>query len=63
MATTLEEEQIESEIYHIGTKSISGCISCMKCTGTGTCVFNGQVNEVREKAKEIDGFIFGTPVY
>nr|UWI51457.1 flavodoxin family protein [Clostridioides difficile] len=63
VASTLEEEQIKTEIYQIGKKPIGGCISCMKCVETGNCVFDDKVNEVREKAKEIDGFIFGTPVY
>lgn len=63
IASTLEEEQIQTEIYHIGKKAISGCISCMKCSETGTCVINDQVNEMRKKTKEADGFIFGSPVY
>ena len=29
----------------------------------GKCVFNDVVNEFAEKAKDADGFIFGTPVH
>lgn len=60
---TLNEEGIDTEIFWIGIKPISGCIACKKCAGLGKCVFNDTVNEFVEKAKEADGFIFGTPVH
>ncbi len=63
VAKTLKEENIESEIFWIGTKTISGCIACKKCAEIGKCVFNDTVNEFAEKAKEFDAFIFGTPVH
>lgn len=58
----LEKNDIEAEIYWIGTSN-QGCISCRKCHETGKCVFNDKVNEFAVKAKEADGFIFGSPVY
>lgn len=60
---TLNEEGIDTEIFWIGIKPISGCIACKKCSELGKCVFNDTVNEFVEKAKEADGFIFGTPVH
>lgn len=60
---TLNEEGINTEIFWIGIKPISGCIACKKCAELGKCVFNDTVNEFVEKAKEADGFIFGTPVH
>ena len=63
VATTLNEEGIETEIFHIGTKPLSGCISCRNCRKTGKCVFDDPVNEFVELAKNADGFIFGSPVY
>lgn len=60
---TLNEEGIDTEIFWIGVKPISGCIACKKCAELGKCVFNDTVNEFVEKAKEADGFIFGTPVH
>lgn len=60
---TLNKEGIESEIFWIGNKAISGCIACRACLKTGKCVMNEVVNEFREMAKEADGFIFGTPVH
>ena len=64
IAKTLTEEGIESEIYHIGLKPISGCRGCGACTKLGRCVIADDcVNEFIEKAKDFDGFIFGSPVH
>lgn len=66
MAKQLEKVKVECEIYHIGNKPIRGCIACGKCkkSGKNLCVFNDDpVNEVIEKAKEADGFVFGSPVH
>lgn len=59
----LEKEGIEYEIFQIGGKPVRDCIGCGKCTESG-CVFTDDgVNEFIAKAKEADGFVFGTPVY
>jgi multimeric flavodoxin WrbA len=63
VAGTLTKEGIETEIYQVGTKPISGCIACRKCREIGKCVFNDSVNEFVEMAKKADGFVFGTPVH
>ncbi len=63
VAKELNNEGIETEIFWIGIKPISGCIACHKCFEKGKCVFDDVVNEFAEKAKEADGFIFGTPVH
>lgn len=63
IAHTLQEEGIESEIYHIWVKPIVGCMGCYACRKTGKCVINDGVNEFVEKAKDFDGFIFGSPVH
>lgn len=63
-AKTIKEEGIQTEIFHIGSKPLSGCIACGKCSdNSNKCVFNDAVNEVLEKSKETDGFIFGSPVH
>lgn len=59
----LNEESIDTEIFWIGTKPIAGCTACKTCAKTGKCVFNDIVNKFIEKAKEADGYIFGTPVH
>lgn len=59
----LEKEGITYEIFQLGTKPIRDCIGCGKCSDQG-CVFaDDKVNEFVAKAKEADGFVFGTPVY
>lgn len=65
IAKTLQEEGIDSEIVCLGAEPIRDCIGCLGCKDLDCkCVFaDDMVNEVLEKAKECDGFIFGTPVY
>jgi len=63
VAKTLENENIKTEIFHVGDKPIRGCTACRKCTD-GKCVFNDDiVNIAIDKAKEADAFIFGSPVH
>ncbi len=63
VAKELNHNEIETEIFWIGIKPIAGCIACKNCAKTGKCVFDDVVNEFVEKAKEADGFIFGSPVH
>ncbi len=63
VAATLNKNGIETEIFWIGNRALSGCIACKTCAKIGKCVFDDSVNECREKALEADGFIFGTPVH
>ena len=59
----LEQEGMEYEIFQIGGGPIRDCIGCGQCTEQG-CVFTDDaVNAFVKKAKEADGFVFGTPVY
>lgn len=62
-AKALNEEGIQTEIIYIGNSPMSDCIACGNCAKTGKCVFDDIVNEAAQKAKECDGFIFGSPVY
>lgn len=64
ISNTLNEFDIETEIFWIGNKAIRGCIACGKCKTSGECAFDGDVvNEFAKKALDADGFIFGSPVY
>lgn len=59
----LEKEGIDYEIFQIGAGQVRDCIGCGKCDENG-CIFkDDSVNEFVEKAREADGFVFGTPVY
>lgn len=61
---TLTECGVESEIFHIGTKPIAGCIACGKCHKEGNgCIFDDKVNELAARLDEFDGLIVGSPIY
>lgn len=63
VARILEQEGIEAEIFQLGAKPVQDCIACGKCSELHKCVFDDVVNELIEKAKGADGFVFGSPVY
>lgn len=66
VAKELENEGIETEIFHVGNKPLRGCVACGTCrkTSSGKCTFNDDpVNIALEKAEEADGFVFGSPVH
>lgn len=64
VAKTLNENDIETEIFWVGTKPVISCNACTKCSELGKCTFdNDKVNEFVQNASEADGFIFGSPVH
>lgn len=66
IANVLEQENIETEILQLGVQCYHDCTGCGACRGVlnGKCIFDDDVvNVLIEKAKDSDGFVFGTPVY
>lgn len=66
VANEIEKEGIETEIFYLGKQPIRGCIDCGYCTKNkqGKCAFNNDsVNTVIEMSKNVDGFVFGSPVH
>lgn len=66
IAKTLNNEGVETEIFHIGASAVRGCIACGGChrNGNGRCVFDGDpVNTALEKMENADGLVIGSPVY
>ena len=67
IAQELATENIETEIIHIGNKTIRGCFGCGGCykNKDDKCVVKDEplVNEAIEKMKEADGIILGSPVH
>ena len=59
----LNSEGIETSIVWLGTEAISGCLACGYCSRNGKCIKNDIVNEFAQRAKNSDGFVFGTPVH
>lgn len=64
VADTLNKDGVETEIVQTGGMPIRDCVGCGGCEKTGKCVFDDDlVNEIIDKAKTADGFVFGAPVY
>ena len=60
---SLIKEGIESDIFWIKNKPLTGCIGCGYCAKAGKCRYDDRVNEFLEIAKDYDGFVFGVPVH
>jgi len=64
VASALEKNGVATEIFHIGTGPVYGCLGCGGCRKTGKCVYDDDVcNELAAKIKVADGLIVGSPVY
>lgn len=63
VAAALNKQGIDTDIFWIGNKALSGCIACKKCVEKNQCVFDDKVNEFLDMAEDYDGFVFGTPVH
>lgn len=64
VAEQLNRQQIETNIFHIGSGPIRDCIGCKKCKETGLCIFrDDKVNECIALATQADGIVVGSPVY
>lgn len=63
VAEMFHKEDIDTELFWIGNKSISVCIACKACIEKKKCVFQDSVNEFLDLAENCDGFVFGTPVH
>jgi multimeric flavodoxin WrbA len=63
----LAENGVDSEIFQVGKKPISGCIACRVCKQpgkTGKCVIDDDmVNTVAQALREADGIILGSAVH
>ena len=63
VSEALNEQGIDTDIFWIGKKPLSGCIACKSCMKNNKCVFYDSVNEFLEIAGDYEGFVFGTPVH
>ena len=48
----LNEENIETEIFHTGTDAVYGCRACGACSKLGKCVLDDVSNKLAEKMQE-----------
>ena len=64
VAQTLRQAGIETELLQLGGKPVRDCLGCNRCAENGQCVFSEDVvNLWIRKARQADGFVFGSPVY
>jgi len=63
VSIALNKEDIKTELFQLGNPEIRDCSGCGACRQIGKCVYDDVVNVFVEKAREFDGFVFGTPVY
>jgi multimeric flavodoxin WrbA len=63
----LAKNSVDSEIFQVGKKPVSGCTACRACKlpgKTGRCVIdNDMVNTVAEALRVADGIILGSAVH
>lgn len=66
IAKTLDEEQIDWDIFHIGNKPVRGCAACDSCRNNNRpfCVYGDDpYNDLIDQIQHSDGLIIGSPVY
>ena len=63
LADTLEKHNVETELLYLGKAPMAGCIACGKCSSSGLCVFDDQVNAVLQRLEEYQALVLGSPVY
>ncbi|MBR1753246.1 flavodoxin family protein [bacterium] len=63
MIKVFRDNDIETELIHVGQKDIRGCVACNRCRQDGKCVFDDIVNQTAEKFEQADGLVIGSPVY
>lgn len=66
IAKTLDEEQIDWDIFHIGNKPVRGCTACdsRRNNNRPFCVYGDDpCNDLIDQIQHSDGLIIGSPVY
>lgn len=63
MAEVFAEQGIDSEVIHVGSQPVRGCMACGGCYSSGRCIFDDLVNETASKFREADGMVAASPVY
>lgn len=59
----LTKNGIETEVFQLGLKPISGCRGCGSCRKLGKCIIDDVVNDFITRVDQYDGYVFGSPVH
>lgn len=64
VAGALQKNEINTQIFHIGSKPVQGCTGCGACWKLKHCVIEDELySGLLELMKKADGIIIGSPVY
>ena len=55
----LEASGVTYEMIHLAELHIKGCMGCLKCAGTGTCVQKDDFQKIVDKIFQADALVFG----
>ncbi len=58
----LEKDGMETLYLSLAGREIRPCIGCWKCTETGECIFDDDMNEIVDGMKWCDALILGSPI-
>ena len=61
--TVLEATNLRYDFISLRKMNISGCIACLGCVKDNVCKVEDDLQPLREKIVEADGFVIGAPNY
>ena len=61
--TVLEATNLEYDLVSLRKMNIAGCIACLGCVKDNVCKVEDDLQPLREKIVEADGFVIGAPNY
>lgn len=59
----LQKDGFNIQYMSLAGKDIHPCIACWKCTKTGKCIFDDDMDEIIKSLEWCEGLILGSPVY
>lgn len=59
----LDASGVDHEMIHLGELDIKGCIGCLKCAGSNSCVQKDDFQAVIDKVQDAEALVFGGANY
>lgn len=63
MAAVFEREGVETNVVHVGNRTIRGCVDCGYCSQHSCCAIDDIVNATAPEFEAADGVVIASPVY